>query len=193
MTMQQTTPQGQPVQALFTEKEARMRAELYKQQRIDYQDDYYERRIAEYRFNSDVMIWITAGLMGISTVISSYSVVSNRPVFAFLTALLPACAAAVAAFRALYQWQRQAQIYEGTWLGLQRARLSLPDEDFLEEGDYARYFPELVQQTEAVLRREASQWGQLKELQSPVEQFQAIVDQSKSGSSATPTPGPGYE
>lgn len=192
MTMQQTNPQDQHAQALFTEQEARMRTELYIQQRVEYQDSYYKRRIAEYRFNSDIMLWITAGLMGVSTVISSYSVVSNRPVFAFITALLPSCAAAVAAFRALYQWGRQAQIYEGTWLGLQRARLSLPDEDFLEEGDYARFFPELVQQTEGVLRREASQWGQLKELQSPVEQFQAIVEQSKSGKTP-PVSGPGYE
>ena len=128
--------------------------------------------------------------MGVSTVISSYSVVADKPIFAFLTALLPAFAAAVAAFRSLYQWQRQAQIYEGTWLGLQRARLALPDEDFLDEGDFARYFPELVQQTEAVLRREASQWGQLKELQSPVEQFNAIVEQAQNGSQII---GPGYE
>ncbi len=188
MTMQQQTPPQS--QALFTEEEARLRAELYIQQRIDYQDTYYQRRMAEYRFNSDVMLWITAGLMGVSTVISSYSVVADKPIFAFLTALLPAFAAAVAAFRSLYQWQRQAQIYEGTWLGLQRARLALPDEDFLDEGDFARHFPELVQQTEAVLRREASQWGQLKELQSPVEQFNAIVEQSQNN---RPISGPGYE
>jgi hypothetical protein len=187
---QPTSPQRPQAQTLFTEEEAKLRAELYIQQRIDYQDDYYERRMAEYRFNSDIMLWITAGLMGVSTVISSYSVVADQPVFAFLTTLLPAFAAAVAAFRSLYQWQRQAQIYEGTWLGLQRARLAMPDEDFLDEGDFARYFPELVQQTEAVLRREASQWGQLKELQSPVEQYNAIVEQSQNGSQIT---GPGYE
>lgn len=185
MTMQ-TQEQGVPPQELFTEEEARLRTQLYLQQRLDYQDDYYERRMAEYRFNSDIMLWVTAGLMGVSTVISSYSVTSSEPIFAFLTALLPAFAAAVAAFRALYQWQRQAQIYEGTWLGLQRARLAFPDEDFLSEGDYARFFPQLVQQTEGVLRAEASQWGQLKELQSPVEQFQAVIKQSEE--SGTPVP-----
>ncbi len=40
------------------------------------------------------MLWVTAGLMGVSTVISSYSVVSDRPLAAFITALLPAIAAA---------------------------------------------------------------------------------------------------
>ena len=68
--------------------EARLRAELYLQQRVDYQDDYYERRIAEFTFNSDRMLWISAGLMGVSTVISSYSVMSDQPLYAFVTALL---------------------------------------------------------------------------------------------------------
>lgn len=183
--MSTSTTQTQPVapQTLFTEEEARVRAQLYLQQRLDYQDDYYERRIAEYTFNADVMLWITAGVMGISTVISSYSVVADKPVFAFLTTLLPAFAAAVSAFRALYQWQRQVQIYEGTWLALQQARLAMPDEDFLQPGDYARYFPELVQATESVLRNEASQWGQLKDVQSPVEQYQAAVEQAQALSS----------
>jgi hypothetical protein len=180
MNQQPTSqPQSQPAPQLFTEEEARLRAALYIQQRIDYQDDYYERRIAEYRFNSDIMLWITAGLMGVSTVISSYSVVTDQPIYAFLTALLPAFAAAVSAFRSLYQWQRQAQIYEGTWLGLQRARLALPDEDFLDSGEYAYYFPELVHQTESVLRKEASQWGQLKDLQSPVEQYHAAMQEAQ--------------
>lgn len=191
--MNTPTPQEQPPQRLFTEEEARLRAALYIQQRIDYQDDYYERRIAEYRFNSDVMLWISAGLMGVSTVISSYSVVADTPIYAFFTALLPAFAAAVSAFRALYQWQRQAQIYEGTWLGLQRARLALPDEDYLDEGEYARYFPQLVQQTESVLRKEASQWGQLKDLQSPVEQYRAAMEDFRAQMDQPPEDTPPYE
>lgn len=187
------TSQGQQPQALFTEEEARLRAALYIQQRVDYQDAYYQRRIAEFRFNSDIMLWVTAMLMGVSTVLSSYSVVTNKPIYAFLTALLPAFAAAVSAFRALYQWQRQAQIYEGTWLGLQRARLALPDEDFLSKGDYTRYFPELVQQTESVLRKEASQWGQLKDLQSPVEQYQATLEELQKTPPNAPADRPPYE
>lgn len=176
---QQTQPVNIAPESLFTEEEAKLRTELYLQQRIDYQDDYYERRMAEYTFNADIMLWFSAGLMGVSTVISSYSVVADQPIFAFLTALLPAFAAAVSAFRALYQWQRQAQIYEGTWLALQQARLALPDEDFLSEGDYKRHFPQLVQKTENALRAEAAQWGQLRELQSPVEQFQITVEEAQ--------------
>ena len=156
------TPESSATPALLTEEEAKLRAQIYSQQRVDYQDDYYEKRIREFSFNSDVMLWISAGLMGVSTIISSYSVVSDQPFYAFITTLLPAFAAAVSAFRALYQWQRQASLYEDSWLALQQARLAMPDEDFLEPGDYSRYFPLLVLQTEDVLRNEASQWGQLE-------------------------------
>ncbi len=153
----------------LNEIEARLRTQLYIQQRIDVQESFYRNRITEFSFNSDRMLWVSAGLMGISTVISSYSVVSDKPFFAFITALLPAVATAVAAFRALYQWQRQAAIYEDTWLALQQARLTMPDEDFLEPGDYGRYFPLMVRRTEDVLRSEASQWGQMEQATSTLD------------------------
>lgn len=165
MSTPSDTGQFQP--ALLSEEEARLRTQLYIRQRLNYQDTFYRRRIAEFTFNSDKMLWVSAGLMGISTVISSYSVMADKAFFAFLTALLPAFAAAVSAFRSLYQWQRQAAIYEDSWLALQQARLAMPDEDYLQPGDYSRYFPQLVLQTEEVLRGEASQWGQMEQVRSP--------------------------
>lgn len=161
-----TTPAVQPEEAkpLLSEAEAKLRTELYMQQRLEYQDNYYERRISEFTFNSDRMLWIMAGLMGVSTVISSYSVVSDKPLAAFITALLPAFAAALSAFRSLYQWPRQAQLYEESWLALQQARLTMPDTNYIQPGDYGRYFPELVRYTEEVLRNEAGQWGQLEQV-----------------------------
>lgn len=165
MSTPSDTGQFQPT--LLSEEEARLRTQLYIRQRLNYQDSFYRRRIAEFTFNSDKMLWVSAGLMGISTVISSYSVMADKAFFAFLTALLPAFAAAVSAFRSLYQWQRQAAIYEDSWLALQQARLAMPDEDYLQPGDYSRYFPQLVLQTEEVLRGEASQWGQMEQVRSP--------------------------
>jgi hypothetical protein len=162
MTAPTARPQAGP-HSLLTEEEAKLRAGLYIQQRIDYQDGYYQLRMAEFSFNSDKMLWVSAGLMGFSTILSSYSVLSDKSVYALITVLLPAFAAAVSAFRALYQWQRQAAVYEDSWLALQQARLAMPDEDFLQPGDYARYFPHLVQRTEDVLQAEASQWGQIEQ------------------------------
>ena len=165
----QTTTGQMPQPPLLSEEEARLRTALYVQQRINYQDAFYRSRIAEFTFNSDKMLWVSAGLMGISTVISSYSVVADKVFFAFLTALLPAFATAVSAFRSLYQWQRQAALYEDTWLALQQARLAMPDEDYLDEGDYQRYFPELVKRAEEILQGEASQWGQMEQIRTAME------------------------
>jgi len=147
---------------LMSEEEAQLRSMLYLRQRVDFQEEYYRKRIDEFTFNSDKMLWVSAALMATSTVVSSYSMVANGVVLSFITALLPACATAIAAFRSLYQWQRQATLYDASRLSLLQAKLAMPDTDFLEPGDYARYFPQLVQQAETVLRNEAAQWGQLE-------------------------------
>jgi hypothetical protein len=135
---------------------------LYLRQRINFQENFYRQCISEYRVNSNLMLWLSALLMGISTIVSSASVVTDNVWPAFIAGLLPAFASAITAFRALYQWERQMTLYEQTMLTLQQARLALPDSDFMQPGDYARHFPELVRQTEEVLRNEASQWGQLE-------------------------------
>jgi hypothetical protein len=160
-----TTPASQPrseASELLSEEEARLRTDLYLKQRIQYQEAYYQSRIDEFTFNSEVMLWVSAGLMGISTVIASYSVLAENVWYSFITALLPAFAALVSAFRALYQWERQATLYRSTWLALQQAKLALPDPDFPQPGDFATHFPELVRQTEEVLRNETAQWGQIE-------------------------------
>lgn len=167
----------------LSEDEARLRTRLYMQQRLNYQADYYRQRVDEFSFNSDRMLLFSAVLMGISTVVSSSSVFTDWAVLPLVTALLPAFAAAIAAFRSLYQWERQATLYDEAWLALQEARLALPDEDFIEPGDYQRAFPQLVAQTEEVLRGEASQWGQIT-------LAQKAQDQETSVPGLPPTPAP---
>ncbi|HML25008.1 MAG TPA: SLATT domain-containing protein [Aggregatilinea sp.] len=145
----------------FTEEEARIRTQLYLAERLDYQAGYYQRRSDEFNFNADRMLYVSAFIMGISTVVSSLSVVNDRSILPLVTALLPAFAAAVSAFRSLYQWDRQASLYDEAWVALQQARLTMPDEDYIEPGDYQRAFPDLVDRTEEILRGEAGQWGQI--------------------------------
>ena len=152
----------QDTQALLTDQEAKLRTELYLRQRVNYQENFYRQCIEEFRFNSDLMLWISALLMGVSTIVSSASVMTDDVWPAFIAALLPAFAGVVTAFRSLYQWERQLSLYEQTLLALQQARLAMPDQDFMQPGDHTRFFPELVRQTEEVLRNEASQWGQLE-------------------------------
>lgn len=160
--MTEPTPTQPP--KLMSEAEARMRAELYLENRLNHQAQYYQRRIEEFNFNADRMLRISAFLMGLSTVLSSLAIPANSRGLAFVTALLPAFAGLVSSFRSLYQWERQSSIYEEAQLALQQAKLALPDENYIKARQYSQYFPELVRQTEEVLRAEASQWGQLEKL-----------------------------
>ncbi len=154
-----------PSRMLFGDKEARLRAQLYIQQRLENQDDYYARRTVEYTHNADFMLRSTAIIMGISAMISAISAGTDKPVYAFLTALLPAFAGMVSAFRSLYRWQRQAKLYQETRLALRQAELVMPDENFPRPQSPAEQFTRLVQEVETVLRNEAQQWGQLLNVQ----------------------------
>jgi len=158
---------SQPVapETLFDDDEALLRAALYKKQRLHFQDSYYARRAAEYMHNADFMLRLTATVMGISAMISALSAGTDKPIYAFLTALLPALAGMVSAFQSLYQWQRQAKLYEETRLALRKAELVMPDPDFPRPESPAEQFTNLVQEVEAVLRNEAQQWGQLINVQ----------------------------
>jgi hypothetical protein len=176
----------QDTQGLLTEQEARIRTELYLRQRINYQENFYRQRIEEFRFNSDRMVWISALLMGASTIVSSASVTTESVWPAFIAALLPAFAGVVTAFRSLYQWERQLSVYEQTLLALQQARLAMPDESFMQPGAYTRFFPELVGQTEEVLRNEASQWGQLESIIPTQRKPDSPLAKTLSGDSPSP-------
>jgi hypothetical protein len=146
---------------LLSDEEARLRTALYLKLRLNYQADYYRDRIDEFTFNSDRMLQLSAFIMGVSTVVSSLSILADTVWLPFFTALLPAFAAVISSFRSVYQWERQASMYEESRLGLEQASIVMPDEDYVKPGDYERFFPELVRQSEEVLRGEAAQWGQL--------------------------------
>ena len=173
-------------QALLTEQEARIRSELYLRQRVNYQENFYRQCVEEFRFNSDLMLWSSALLMGVSTIVSSASIVTDNVWPTFIAALLPAFAGVVTAFRSLYQWERQLSLYEQTLLALQQARLAMPDQDFMQPGDHTRFFPELVQQTEEVLRNEASQWGQLESIMPTQRKPDSGLGKDLSDDSASP-------
>ena len=134
---------------------------LYLQRRIEYQASYYEQRAIEYESNSDLAFRAGAILMTLSSLLASIGVVSSLPIFAMLTALIPAMASFVATFRQLYQWDRQMALYRDTLLGLERARILMPDPDIITPEDAKRVLPQLVKETEGVLEKEVAQWGQI--------------------------------
>jgi hypothetical protein len=144
---------------ILSEEEAVLRTRIYQHQRLENQKVYYRSRIEEFRLNSGCMLYSSALLMGLSTTISLLSISSDDAFWMLITAILPAIAAALAAFRAVYQWERQMSLYEDSLLELRRAGNIIVG---VQPEDYEKVLPSLVRRSESVFQNEAGQWGQIK-------------------------------
>ncbi|MEO0561512.1 MAG: SLATT domain-containing protein [Chloroflexota bacterium] len=135
---------------------------VYLARRLEYQLDYYRAKEREYTRSSDAAFKAGAIIMTITSLLAALGVNGDAPSgIRLLTAILPALAALVASFRSLYQWDQQAQLFKDTALGLERAKLVLPDMDQVDTKTAANIFPELVSTTELVFEDEVNQWGQI--------------------------------
>ena len=147
--------------APLDERTAHLLMRIYLSRRIDYQTQFYQDRIREFDYNSDLMFRLGALVMSLSSLLAAISVQADSASLRLLTALLPAFAALVASFRQLYQWERQAGIYRDSILGLEEARLAVPDLDVLDPATARKVYPLIVQQAEQVFKDEVNQWGQV--------------------------------
>ncbi len=135
---------------------------IYLARRLEYQQDYYRAKEREFINSSDAAFRAGAIIMSLTSVLAAVGTTGTAPTsLSLLTAILPAAAALVASFRSLYQWDRQAQLFKDTALGLERAKLVLPDMDQVDTDTAATVFPELVATTELVFEDEVNQWGQI--------------------------------
>lgn len=135
---------------------------VYLARRLQYQLEYYRAKEREFVTSSDQAFRAGAIIMTITSLLAALGVSGDAPPgLRLLTAILPAAAALVASFRALYQWDRQAQLYKDSALGLERAKLVLPDLDQVDTKTAAQVFPKLVEATEIVFEDEVNQWGQI--------------------------------
>jgi hypothetical protein len=167
----------------FSKDDIDLLLKIYLDKRITNQINFYENRIRENQRNSDFTFNLATAIMTLSsllatisaTVTSSQSILVN--LFPVFSAVLPALAALLAAFRQLYGWDRQILIYRDSLLGLERARLLLPDDDRMARADLMAIFPKLVAASEDVFAGEASQWGQfvLARLEDEKEDFAAAL------------------
>ncbi len=124
--------------------------------------------------------------MTVSTVTATIGLFVTDPttllIISGITAALPALAALSSSFRELYQWERQSNVYHDAILGLEAAKLNLPDEyipDDIEASDSEstedqttesqnsinpidyETFLRFVEEAEATFEQEANQWGQI--------------------------------
>lgn len=149
-------------QGALDNRTAEVLTRVYVARRLDYQYDYYRRKMRDFESNSNRAFQAGALIMTVTSLLAALGTGDSAPGWLRLSiAILPALAALVASFRQLYQWDRQAQLYKDTTLGLQRASLALPDLDQVDSRTAIRVFPDLVARTEKVFEDEVNQWGQI--------------------------------
>ncbi|HLA44132.1 MAG TPA: SLATT domain-containing protein [Aggregatilineales bacterium] len=134
---------------------------VYLNKRIDGQLEFYKARVREFDTNTNFVVSLGALVMAASSIISAIGTTQNSAELALITALLPAMAALIAALRQLYQWEKQASLYRDASLGLQEARLLMPDWDQYDNRSAQVIYPRLVEAAEQVFVAEINQWGQI--------------------------------
>ena len=137
---------------------------VYAHKRIEAQVDFYQSRIKENERNADFTFGMGALVMTISSLVATVGASVRdpfwTPALTVMSAILPAFAALLAAFRQLYGWERQSSIYRDALLGLEKVRLLAPDDDRVAASSLQEIYPDLVQRSETVFTGEVSQWGQ---------------------------------
>ncbi len=133
---------------------------IYMEKRLASQAAFYESRVRENQSNADFTFVLTTVIMALSAFLATFSVFGNSPILSLLSAILPAFAALLAAFRQLYGWERQISIYRDALLGLERVKLITPDKERMALADLPGIYPKLVNSGENIFTGEVNQWGQ---------------------------------
>lgn len=140
----------------MSERDDAVRA-VYLAARIDDQLAFYESRALEYSRAREQAVTVRTWLLGLAAVSGAVSAVLGpgaRVVLGIVGALLAALAAAVTGFEALIGFEQLAKLYTDAAANLR-----------LEAVGWSRSTQPLgedVTRVEAVLAREAAQWGQLR-------------------------------
>ncbi|HEX2907187.1 MAG TPA: SLATT domain-containing protein [Phototrophicaceae bacterium] len=162
MSLNQTPPALNPLDTLpHSPEDMNLLFQLYLDKRIEVQLDFYQNRGRENQLNSDFTFTIGTLIMTLSALLATIGATAAIPIFALISAILPAFSALLAAFRQLYGWDRQSALYRDAALGLEKIRLLVPDDDRLAYSDISPLFPKLVISSETVFTAEVSQWGQV--------------------------------
>ena len=136
--------------------------DLYRAERLQDQLRYYDNRRAQFERAHGQLLVVSAVLLGATSTVSVLAGVEIRGkvVMAVLAAILPALATALAAYGALFAFDRHAKLYaDAAWnLG----RLEEPDvSNAVDDREAEEALTSFVEQVEKILRDEQSQWGQL--------------------------------
>jgi hypothetical protein len=136
--------------------------DLYRVARMEDQLGFYDKRRTEFHRAHGELLVVSAVLLGATSTASALAGVEIRGklVWAIFAAILPALSTAVAAYGALFAFERQAKLYGDAVRNL--GLLEEPDlSHAADHGDAGEAVTKYVEQVERVFRDEQSQWGQL--------------------------------
>jgi len=138
---------------------------LYRKHRFEDQRAFYDSRRREFETARDQVLWLTAVFMVLTAAVAalaSANVGGLKSLWAVLAVAFPALSTALAAYNALYAFERQAKIYGDAANALLRARADSPDlKPAMDDAAFQEALRAHVEQIEQILRTEQAQWGQL--------------------------------
>lgn len=149
----------------LNQAEAQFLREVYVNNRLRVQENWYKGRMGEFRQNSGFTHMAAAMLMGLSTLIAGSNLVTSDETALFLlillpllAVLLPSAAAMFASFQQMYSWERQLTLYDETLEQLGSAQIPL-----LVGTDRpisVQRLTDAIAACEIVFATESDQWGQ---------------------------------
>ena len=138
---------------------------LYRKHRFEDQRAFYDSRRREFETARDQVLWLTAVFMVLTAAVAalaSANVGGLKSLWAVLAVAFPALSTALAAYNALYAFERQAKIYGDAANALLRARADSPDlNPAMDDAAFQQALRAHIEQIEQILRTEQAQWGQL--------------------------------
>src|SRR5436305_13227732 len=138
---------------------------LYRKHRFEDQRAFYGSRRREFEHARGEVLWPTAVFMVLTAAVAalaSANVGGLKSLWAVLAVAFPALSTALAAYNALYAFERQAKIYGDAANALLRARADSPDlKPVMDDAAFQQALRAHVGQIEQILRSEQAQWGQL--------------------------------
>jgi hypothetical protein len=127
---------------------------VYSRCRVDDQVSFYGDRIREFAQARRQLATLAAIIFGLSSAVSVAAglEITGKAVVAIFAVVLPALSTALAAYDALYAFERHGKLYADGLRAL--VKIEPPEPDLPAIATY-------VQSVESVLRTEQGQWGQL--------------------------------
>jgi conflict system pore-forming effector with SLATT domain len=142
-------------------EQSRQRLSLYSAARVGDQVDYYGRSAAEYDRASAQSVALAAVLLSLTTLAGTLAglEIGGKLGWAIAAAVIPAVSTALAAYDAVFGFERVSKLYSDAVHSLHR--IEEPELAGLDDEAAAASVAAYAEAVEAVLRTEQAQWGQL--------------------------------